>query len=109
MLRVGNLDAQRDFSDVRDIVRAYRLAALKGSGVYNLCAGQAVSIQSILDELIRISGLRVEIQRDSSRMRVSEIPVLYGSYEKARRELDWQPTRALSRTLEEIYQSCLRE
>jgi GDP-4-dehydro-6-deoxy-D-mannose reductase len=109
VLRVGNLEAQRDFSDVRDIVKAYRLAALKGSGVYNLCSGQAVSIRSVLDRLIAASGLKVEIERDSSRMRVFELSVLYGSYEKARKELGWAPGVPLDQSLAEIYKSCLEQ
>ncbi|NLF24793.1 MAG: NAD-dependent epimerase/dehydratase family protein [Deltaproteobacteria bacterium] len=109
VLRTGNLEAQRDFSDVRDIVRGYRLVAQKGSGVYNLCSGRAVSIRSMLDMLIQISGLQVRMEKDPSRMRASEIPVMYGSFEKARRELGWQPDHSLESTLTEIYQSCLKK
>lgn len=108
VIRVGNLEAQRDFCDVRDVVRAYRLAAQKGSGIYNLCSGNAVSIKSMLDMLIEISGLKVTIEQDASRMRPSDMPIFYGSYQKAQAELDWQPQHSLQQSLEEVYSSIMR-
>jgi GDP-4-dehydro-6-deoxy-D-mannose reductase len=104
LISVGNLEACRDFSDVRDIVRAYRMAGIKGSGVYNLCSGVARSIQSILDDLIRISGLKVEIQKDQERMRAAEVPQIYGSYAKAQLELNWRPEISFEQTLVDTYQ-----
>ena len=103
VVEVGNLEAQRDFSDVRDVVRAYRLAAEKGNGTYNLSAGKPVPIQTILDELIAISGLSVEVRQDPARMRGPEVPVLYGSYEKAHKELGWSPVISLRESLTDIY------
>lgn len=103
-IQVGNLEAKRDFTDVRDIVRGYHLAALKGQGVYNLSSGTAVSIQHILDTLIEISGLKVEIKPDPSRLRASEIPELFGSYEKAKRELAWEPRYDLRTSLRDVYE-----
>lgn len=91
VIRVGNLDPRRDFSHVKDIVRGYRLAALKGEGVYNLCSGKAVSIQELLDALIEISGVAVRVERDPDRVRPAEIPEIRGSFEKARQELGWSP------------------
>lgn len=107
VIRVGNLTPQRDFSDVRDIVKAYRLAAIKGDGIYNLGAGKAVSIQYILDTLIEISGLEVKIEQDSARMRPSEVPVLYGDISKASSELGWHPSINLRDTLSMVYESAL--
>jgi len=109
LLRVGNLEAQRDFSDVRDIVRGYRLAALKGDGVYNLCSGRPVSIRAVLDMLIEIAGLKVAVEREPGRMRPVDIPVMYGSCEKAQRELGWKAARDLRDTLAEIYREKCRE
>jgi GDP-4-dehydro-6-deoxy-D-mannose reductase len=106
VIKVGNLDAKRDFSDVRDIVCAYRLAAQKGSGIYNLGSGRAISIRSILDLLIVISGQKVDIQTDPSRMRAAEVPEVYCSYEKASSELGWQPKVELRESLEAIYKYC---
>ncbi|MCB0337314.1 MAG: GDP-mannose 4,6-dehydratase, partial [Bdellovibrionales bacterium] len=102
-LQVGNLEAKRDFSDVRDIVRAYRLAAERGQGTYNLCSGKGVSVREILETLIAISGVEVEIVEDQDRMRASEVPEVYGSYAKARRELGWEPLHSLQESLEQAY------
>lgn len=109
LLKVGNLTAERDFSDVRDIVRAYRLAAQKGQGLFNLCSGNPVSIQTILDKLIAHSGLSVKVTVDQARMRPSEVPVLFGSYEKAKKELKWEPEFSLSQTLASVYDAALSE
>ncbi len=103
VLRVGNLAAKRDFSDVRDIVRAYRLGAQKGQGTYNLCSGVPVAIQAILDTLIEISGLKVRIEQDPTRMRAADLPELYGSYERAKADLGWTPQITLRETLESVY------
>ncbi|RMG42639.1 MAG: NAD-dependent epimerase/dehydratase family protein [Candidatus Dadabacteria bacterium] len=102
-MKIGNLEARRDFTDVRDIVRAYRLAALKGRGVYNLCSGRAVSIKEILDKLLEISGLKVELKQDPDRMRPSETPVLYGSFKLAEKELGWRPEIPLEQSLKDTY------
>lgn len=103
-IKVGNLEARRDFSDVRDIVRAYRLAALRGSGIYNLGSGRAISIQSILNTLIEIAELKVEIEYDPARMRPAEVAEVYGDISKAKRELGWEPRLDISVTLRQIYQ-----
>ena len=103
VIQVGNLEAKRDFLDVRDVVRAYRLAAEKGRGVYNLASGNAIPIQEILDLLIKISGLNVRVERDPARMRAAEVPEVRGSYEKAKRELGWTPQHSMAETLQQIY------
>ena len=108
VIKVGNLEAMRDFTDVRDIVRAYRLAAVSGHGVYNLCSGKPVAIQVLLDKLIEISGIDVVIEQDSTRMRPSDMRELYGSAEKALRELGWQPTISLSDSLRDVYEYWLK-
>lgn len=104
IIEVGNLEAKRDFSDVRDIVRGYRLAAIKGSGIYNLGSGEARSIQSILEQLISISGLDVTIQTDPSRIRKAEVLEIYGSYAKASLELGWKPELSFDDTARSVYQ-----
>ncbi len=108
-VKVGNLEAQRDFSDVRDIVRAYRMSAERGSGIYNLCSGRPVAIRTILDQLIEVSGLDVEVVQDPERMRGPEVPVLYGSFEKSQRELGWRPEYALQDTLRDLYRYWLEK
>jgi GDP-4-dehydro-6-deoxy-D-mannose reductase len=102
-IQVGNLEARRDFSDVRDVVRAYRLAALQGSGVYVLGSGCSIRIAEVLETLIEISGQKVEIQTDQERVRPLEVPEVYGSIAKARAELDWEPRYKIRDTLQDIY------
>lgn len=103
VVEVGNLEAKRDFTDVRDVVRAYRLAAQKGRGTYNLSSGKAVSIKEILDTLIQVSEVRVTVKTDPSRLRGPEVPELFGSYEKAQRELGWKPANSLKDTLRDVF------
>lgn len=108
ILRVGNLESRRDFTDVRDIVRGYRLAAVKGSGVYNLGSGRAVSIELLLRKLIEVAGLNVTLEYDPARMRASEVPEVRADIGKAERELGWGPQIALEETLGEIYRHAVR-
>ena len=103
VIRVGNLKARRDFTDVRDIARAYRKAAIEGSGVFNLCSGTAVPIDQMLQMLIDIAGIVVSIERDPDRMRPSEVPELRGSFDRAREAFGWQPEYHLRQSLEDTY------
>lgn len=98
-LKVGNLSAKRDFSDVRDVVKAYRLAAEQGSGTYNIGSGESYSIQEILDKLIQISGAEVEIVQDPARMRGPEVPEIKADITKAKRDLGWNPEFSIDETL----------
>jgi GDP-4-dehydro-6-deoxy-D-mannose reductase len=86
-MSVGNLEARRDFSDVRDIVRGYRLLGLSSGGTFNLGSGRARSIREVLETLIRISGIDVKIEQDPTRMRGPEVPELYGSYEAIKQDV----------------------
>ncbi|MCB0317455.1 MAG: GDP-mannose 4,6-dehydratase [Bdellovibrionales bacterium] len=103
VIKVGNLEALRDFSDVRDIIIAYRLAAEKGHGIYNLGSGIATPIQYLLDHLIKISGLKVRIEKDMERMRPSEVPEIRADCSKALRDLGWKTQRSLEQSLADIY------
>ncbi len=110
-IMVGNLDAARDFTDVRDVVRAYALLAERGrpGELYNICSGDAVPIQHILDELIALSGLDVMIVSDPARMRPSDVPKLVGSAGKLEAEVGWRRQYTLTQTLNEIYQAWLTQ
>ncbi len=100
-IKVGNLEAKRDFTDVRDVVRAYRLLAEKGRAgeAYLICSGQAVSIQSLLNTLVALAEVSLNIERDETRMRPSDIPCLYASYEKIKQDTGWQPVVDLRQSL----------
>jgi GDP-4-dehydro-6-deoxy-D-mannose reductase len=104
-LMVGNLSAQRDFLDVRDVVAAYVALAKDGvaGATYNVCSGAPTSIQTVLRELILAARVPVEVREDPARMRPSDVPVFYGSNESLRATTAWQPHIPLRQSLREIY------
>jgi GDP-4-dehydro-6-deoxy-D-mannose reductase len=103
VIRVGNLDAQRDFTDVRDIVRAYWLAVSEATPgeVYNLASGRAVTIRELLDRLLALSDTEVEVQVDPDRLRPSDVEILLGDYSKFRSDTGWEPSIPLEQTLKD--------
>lgn len=103
-MMVGNLEAMRDFTDVRDVVRAYELLAEKGSPgeAYLICSGRPVKIEAVLQKLIEIAGVEVVIENDPERMRPSDTPCLYGSYAKLEARTGWQPGFSLEQSLRDI-------
>ena len=102
-IRVGNLTAKRDISDVRDIVHGYRLLALKGKPgqAYHLCAGRTVSIKTILDRMLKISEGQIRIKTDRSLMRPNDIPILKGDNSRARNALGFRISYDLNMTIKE--------
>ena len=98
---VGNLDARRDFVDVRDAARAYWLAAERCAAgeAYNVASGRARSIREVLDALLSLSGSAVEVDFDPARTRPSEIGVLVGDASRFRAATGWAPEIPLERTL----------
>lgn len=106
VLRVGNLDSERDFLDVRDVVRAYRLLIEKApAGVpYNIGSGRLVGIRTILDELNRLAGVRPNLQVDPDRYRPTDkSPVLDTT--QLQKHTGWAPEYELSRTLADVLDS----
>ncbi|HHN94503.1 MAG TPA: SDR family oxidoreductase [Anaerolineae bacterium] len=101
VLRVGNLEAARDFSDVRDIVRAYHLAVTEGEPgeVYNLASGRAHSIRGLLDTLLGYTAVEIRVERDPERYRPVDVPEVYGSAAKFRRLTGWEPRIPFEQTL----------
>jgi len=101
VMRVGNLDADRDFSDVRDIVRGYYLAATHGEPgeVYNLASGRSHSIRELLDTLLSYSSAEIHVERDPERYRPVDVPAICGSAEKFRRLTGWEPEIPFEQTL----------
>jgi len=104
VIYVGNLNAQRDFSDVRDIVRAYWLAANKCEygEVYNICSEKAVTIQSVLDLLLDMANKNIEVKQDSSRMRPSDVEILHGDCSKFRERTGWAPKIPFEKTMRDL-------
>lgn len=104
LLRVGNLAAERDFTDVRDVARAYELAALHGEvgQVYNIGSGQAVSIRSILDMLLRLSQHAITVEPDPARMRAADLPCIVCDSSRLRRAIGWELRIPLEQTLSDI-------
>ncbi len=102
---VGNLSAERDFTDVRDVVRAYTLLAERGrpGEAYLICSGTAVSILWILQTLLEIAGIDVKVQYDPERLRPSDTPCLYGDYARLRRDTGWSPQIHLRQSLEDAF------
>jgi GDP-4-dehydro-6-deoxy-D-mannose reductase len=104
VIRVGNLDAVRDFTDVRDMVRGYWLALEKGKSgdVYNISSGVGRKMSEVLEMLIGLSGVKVEVVRDESRMRPSDVPILVGDYSKFKKETGWEPLIPFEQTLKDL-------
>ena len=104
IIYVGNLEAKRDFSDVRDMVRAYWLASekCKFGEPYNVCSGKTRTIKSVLDLLLSLSKVKnIEIRQDPERMRPSDVPVLLGDCSKFKKETGWKPEIPFNKTLED--------
>ena len=104
VIKVGNLDARRDFTDVRDMVKAYWLALEKGEPgeVYNLGSGKDVTIKKMLDILLSFSELDIEVREDPSRMRPSDVEILLADTTKFHDLTGWEPEIPLEKTLEDL-------
>jgi len=104
VIKVGNLDAQRDVTDVRDVVRAY--AALMQSGktgvVYNVASGVARSIRSILEALVSRSQKPVRIEVDHTRMRPNDVPVVVGNHSRLTESTEWHPQVSFDQMLDDL-------
>jgi len=103
VMEVGNLDAARDFTDVRDIVRAYHLALTRGEpgAVYNLASGRPRSVRSVLEMLLSLSRADIHVEQDTSLYRPVDVPVVYGSAEKFHRRTGWEPEIPFEQTLQD--------
>ena len=100
-LKVGNLSAKRDFTDVRDVVRAYTLLLQKGrSGqVYNVGSGKAIAISALLENIVSLSPSEISVEVDASRLRPVDIPVIEADISKLQQDTGWQPEIPLAKTL----------
>ena len=104
IISVGNLNAQRDFSDVRDIVRAYWISLDKcdfGS-TYNVCSEKSITIQELLNTLLAASKVKVKVEQDKARMRPSDVEILLGDCSKFKKQTGWKPEIPLDKTLKDL-------
>ena len=104
VLRVGNLEARRDFLDVDDVAEAYTLLLAKGEPgeTYNLCSGEGRSIRAGLDGLLALAATEVELITDPDLLRPLDMPVLVGNGEKLRETTGWRPRYSFAEMLERI-------
>jgi GDP-4-dehydro-6-deoxy-D-mannose reductase len=103
-LAVGNLEAVRDFTDVRDVARAYWLAATRGipGDAYNVCSSRRTSIRRVLDMLLAHSEVEVEVEVDPNRLRAADIPYLVGDHSRFSETTGWHPEIPLVETLGDL-------
>lgn len=101
VIRVGNLAARRDFTDVRDVVRAYVLLMEKGQRgeIYNVGTGRALSVQELLDEILRASTAEIRVERDERRFRPLDAPLNVADVTKLRAATGWTPQLDIRETL----------
>ena len=103
-LRVGNLDARRDVTDVRDVAAAYELLMARGvtGRTYNVCSGRAWRIRDLLEELLQASTATVGVALDPARLRPTDVPILHGNCARLRTELGWTPTRSVEQSVRDM-------
>ena len=103
-IHVGNLEALRDLTDVRDTVRAYRLVVERGvaNRPYNVCTGRAIAVHSLLDTLVSLAHVTVRVVPDPARYRPNDTPVVLGDPSRAKNELGWEPRIPLEQTASDL-------
>ncbi len=108
-IRVGNLRARRDVTDVRDVARAFRAALdLEPSGPYNVCSGRAVGMTELVGLLLRVSGVNASVEVDPNRLRTNEIAVVLGDPSKFSAASGWKRRHVLEETLRDLYEDWRR-
>jgi GDP-4-dehydro-6-deoxy-D-mannose reductase len=104
VIRVGNLEARRDVTDVRDVVRAYRDIVEKGQPArpYNVCCGSSYRIADLLQQLVDQTRVRVEVRPDPERMRPNDMPLILGNPQRIHQEVGWAPAMAIEQTMSDL-------
>lgn len=104
MIKVGNLAVKRDFSHVKDIVRAYRMIVESENCdlIYNVGSGTAYSLEDMLQFIIKMSSQKIEIEIDQSRFRPTDQPVICCDYNLIKTELGWEPQHTVFDALKEM-------
>lgn len=104
VIRVGNLDARRDLTDVRDTVRAYRALIERGrpGEVYNVCSGHGYRVGDILDRLLARARVPIRVHVDAALYRPNDTPLIAGSWQRIHEETGWAPRIPIDRTLDDL-------
>lgn len=104
VIYVGNLEAVRDFTDVRDVVRAYALTLERcdPGEVYNIASGKGIKIRDMLDMLVALSNADLKIEQDPTRLRPSDVELLIGSSEKFQKKTGWKPEIPFDKTMKDL-------
>jgi GDP-4-dehydro-6-deoxy-D-mannose reductase len=110
-LDVGNVEVTRDFTDVRDVVAAYRaiIETPAASGTYNVCAGKEMRLRDMIMEMAQILGVEVELKVNPSKLRSNDLARVRGDSGRLRSDTGWRPGIPLSESLRDIVDTCLRE
>lgn len=108
LIEVGNLEPRRDFTDVRDVVRAYRLLMATGvpGAVYNVASGRTYSIQYLLDTLLSYTDVPIQVQQIAERMRPTDVPRVVGDYQHLHQATGWSPSITFEQTLRDLLDDC---
>ncbi len=103
-IAIGDLSARRDFTDVRDVVQAYRLLMIDGEPgeVYCVCSGRDIAVQDLADKLVSMADAPMELRTDPDRLRPVDIPVLRGSNRKLHDTTGWSPAHSIDATLTDL-------
>jgi len=104
VITVGDLSARRDFTDVRDVVRAYRLLVERGEPgqVYNVCSGVDLAVRDLADQLVAQARVPLRLEVDEALLRPVELPVLRGSHQRLTDATGWQPDIPIAQTLTDL-------
>ena len=109
VIKVGNLAVRRDFSHVKDIVRAYRmiLESKDDTQIYNVGSGKAYGLDELLEYITNLSNQKIKVEIDPALVRPVDTPVICCDYSKVKRELGWEPKLTVFNALQELYKSYL--
>ncbi|WP_298172576.1 GDP-mannose 4,6-dehydratase, partial [Acidithiobacillus sp.] len=104
VLQVGDIDVTRDFTDVRDVVRAYGLLLEQGrnGAVYNVCSGREYDIRDLLRRLMVLAGVDARMEQDQARLRPAEQRRMVASFEALHRDTGWQPAITIEQSLQDL-------
>jgi GDP-4-dehydro-6-deoxy-D-mannose reductase len=107
---VGNLDVRRDMTDVRDVIRAYRLLVQHGEPgqVYNVCSGRALAVRDLADQLVALVGGEIDLQVEADLVRPTDVPVVRGDPGRLRAATGWEPEVDTERTLRDVLEEWRR-